>query len=325
MARIKKTGLDYFPLDTQFVNNRTVRRIMKHRGDAALAVLINIYCAIYSGQGYYVEASDVFYEDLADNLFTLDTDDVRQIVGLALEYGMFHQGLYSRYGILTSEGIQRQYLFSAKRRSTVRMDGRFCLLPPEELPSAKPRQQQQQEEDGDGDGAGCTAIPAAEVQENVQESPEMLQKPPINAEKTHPGTHSIAQHSTEKHSIAQPLPQEPSPAAVAAAGGSTSCGKGAGEEAATAVAPRTKREYTQQDIDAMTPPADGVRRNLDGLRENLRLWRVPPGEQYAIVLKSNFGAIGHPLWQGFYTLRASRGKIRQPGKYLLSLCCRRQE
>lgn len=91
------------------------------------------------------------------------------------------------------------------------------------------------------------------------------------------------------------------------------------------MAPRTKREYTQQDIDAMTPPADGVRRNLDGLRENLRLWRVPPGEQYAIVLKSNFGAIGHPLWQGFYTLRASRGKIRQPGKYLLSLCCRRQE
>ena len=75
----------------------------------------------------------------------------------------------------------------------------------------------------------------------------------------------------------------------------------------------------------MTPPADGVRRNLDGLRENLRLWRVPPGEQYAIVLKSNFGAIGHPLWQGFYTLRASRGKIRQPGKYLLSLCCSRQE
>ena len=66
-------------------------------------------------------------------------------VGLALEYGMFHQGLYSRYGILTSEGIQRQYLFSAKRRSTVRMDGRFCLLPPEELPSAKPRQQQQQD------------------------------------------------------------------------------------------------------------------------------------------------------------------------------------
>ena len=142
MARIKKTGLDYFPLDTQFVNNRTVRRIMKHRGDAALAVLINIYCAIYSGQGYYVEASDVFYEDLADNLFTLDTDDVRQIVGLALEYGMFHQGLYSRYGILTSEGIQRQYLFSAKRRSTVRMDGRFCLLPPVEAPAPAPQPQE---------------------------------------------------------------------------------------------------------------------------------------------------------------------------------------
>ena len=47
---------------------------------------------------------------------------------------------------------------------------------------------------------------------------------------------------------------------------------------------------------------------------------MPLPEQYAIVLKSNFGAIGHPLWKGFYALRASHGKIRQPGKYLLSLC-----
>ena len=68
------------------------------------------------------------------------------------------------------------------------------------------------------------------------------------------------------------------------------------------------------------PPPDGLPRNLDGLRENLRLWHVPLPEQYAIVLKSNFGAIGHPLWKGFYALRASHGKIRQPGKYLLSLC-----
>ena len=120
MARIKKPGLDYFPLDTQFVNNRAVRRIMKHRGDGALAVLLHVYSAIYAGKGYYVEATDLFFEDVADCLFTQDTDDVRQVVRLALDYGLFHAGLYERFGILTSEGIQRQYLFSAKRRSTVR-------------------------------------------------------------------------------------------------------------------------------------------------------------------------------------------------------------
>ena len=43
-------------------------------------------------------------------------------------------------------------------------------------------------------------------------------------------------------------------------------------------------------------------------------------QQYAIILKSNFGVIGHPLWRGFFTLRDSHGKIKQPGHYLLSLC-----
>lgn len=72
----------------------------------------------------------------------------------------------------------------------------------------------------------------------------------------------------------------------------------------------------------MQPPQDGQQRNFDGLIFNLRQFKIPPQEQYAIILKSNFGAIGHPMWQGFYALRESHGKIRQPGRYLLSLCCK---
>ena len=333
MARIKKPGLDYFPLDTQFVNNRAVRRIMKHRGDGALAVLLHVYSAIYAGKGYYVEATGPFFEDVADCLFTQDTDDVRQVVRLALDYGLFHAGLYERFGILTSEGIQRQYVFSAKRRSSVQIDGRFCLLPPDEVPVPAGTT------DAQGGGADRTmrdigvtlrdnprkscdiAGPVVdnpgnvpEIAETVTEMPINATEMPINAGKTYPGTHSIVQHSTEQHSIAHPLPPTASPA-----GGGTRpsppCPAGGAAPAA-----RKARVYTQEDIDALTPPPDGLPRNLDGLRENLRLWHVPLPEQYAIVLKSNFGAIGHPLWKGFYALRASHGKIRQPGKYLLSLC-----
>ena len=39
MARIQKPGLDYFPLDTDFVRHRAVRKLMKAEGDAAFAVL----------------------------------------------------------------------------------------------------------------------------------------------------------------------------------------------------------------------------------------------------------------------------------------------
>lgn len=80
------------------------------------------------------------------------------------------------------------------------------------------------------------------------------------------------------------------------------------------------KEWTTGDIDRLQPPRDGVKRNFDGLKYNLRQFEIPIREQYAIILKSNFGAIGHPMWRGFEALRTSHGKICQPGKYLLSLC-----
>ena len=82
---------------------------------------------------------------------------------------------------------------------------------------------------------------------------------------------------------------------------------------------KKKRELTQADIDRMQAPADGHPRNLSGLLENLRLYRIPPSEQYAIVLKSNYGEIGGKVWKGFGVIRASAGKIKLPGHYLLSI------
>ena len=40
MARIKKKGLDYFPLNTDFIHDRAVRRLMKREGDSALGILV---------------------------------------------------------------------------------------------------------------------------------------------------------------------------------------------------------------------------------------------------------------------------------------------
>lgn len=80
-----------------------------------------------------------------------------------------------------------------------------------------------------------------------------------------------------------------------------------------------KRNLTQEDIDRMQVPPDGCPRNFSGLLENLRLFRVPPAEQYAIVLKSNYGEIGGDIWKGFSVIRGSGGKIKLSGHYLLSV------
>lgn len=307
--RIKKQGLDYFPLDTDIMQNRLVRRIMKREGDGAFAVFLGVLSLIYSGEGYYVQVDPMFYDDLAASLFEKNAADVERIVRLALDYGLFDAALFARYGILTSEHIQQQYLFCIRRRRRRAIDPRFCLC----------------EDDGNEDSETADAKEVAK--KRVAQTPGNVTQTPENVTR---GTQSTAQHSIAQQSTENPLLDgSPESGGTGEAAGPKPGGdclgiqrEGVpGEAEPVAAGGRTSpRQWTDADIDALVPPPDGLKRNLEGLRDNLRRLRVPLNEQYAIILKSNFGVIGHPLWRGFYALRESHGKIRQPGRYLLSLC-----
>lgn len=307
--RIKKQGLDYFPLDTDIMQNRLVRRIMKREGDGAFTVFLGVLSLIYSGEGYYVQVDPMFYDDLAASLFEKDAADVERIIRLALDYGLFDAGMFARYGILTSEHIQQQYLFCIRRRRKRAIDPRFCLCEDDEI------------EDSEApDAESVAGKRVTQTPQNVTQTSENVTR----------GTQSKAQKSIAQQSKENPLldgsPESGRTGEAAGLGPGGGCiGEqkemvSASEEPVAMPGRTSSRQWTDADIDALTPPADGLKRNLEGLRDNLRRLRVPLPEQYAIILKSNFGIIGHPLWRGFYALRESHGKIRQPGRYLLSLC-----
>ena len=376
MSRIKKRGLDYFPLDIDFLQNRLVRRIMKREGDGALATLVSAFSCIYGGEGYYVLTDAFFYEDISANLYHQTAEDVKRILTLAAEYGIFDVTLFRECGVLTSAGIQRQYLFSTKRRKSSAIDNRFNLITDE------------QEDDDAGkqeEAAGLfpetsVSLPEAsaalvEVSTTLPESAvDTSQNVTLIPENVASGTHSIAQNSIAQQSIAQQSiaqrsieysllnsspsgrtqdadresaegdgeeenflssPEIPasfaapatfavpvSPAVPVSSAAHASSAIPPSVPPASSVAPlrHPRKEWTDEDICRMQPPPDGLNRNLDGLLFNLRQLRISPPEQRAIILKSNFGVIGHPMWKGFSTIRESCGKIRQPGRFLLSLC-----
>lgn len=297
MSRIKKRGLDYFPISTDFIHDRIVRRIMKKEGDAAVTVLVQAFCSIYSNEGYYVMAGELFYDDLADNLYREDSDYVRRVIALAVEYGLFDSALFQEYGLLTSADIQRQFLFATKRRNASLIDTRYCLLSSNELAPSTP----------DGKESSKPVLKDAEEKEcskdeNAAVIPINATFSPENNENMHFGTHSIAQNIEEEKE--ENFPKE----------------RMAVNDTKTTKVSSKRKEWTLEEIALLQPPRDGMNRNFDGLIYNLGLYSIPPAEQYAIVCKSNFGVIGHPVWNGFYELRNCHGKIRLPGRYLLSLC-----
>ena len=285
MGRIKQ-GLDYFPLSTDFMHDRIVRRVMKREGDSAFTVLIYIMSYLYSGEGYYVRADTDFCDELSDQLFSTDNDTVRRVIRLFLEYGLFDSALYERYSILTSEDVQRQYLFITKRRSRHHICPDYCLLPEEKTTDEQP------------DTVAATG-------ENVAVSPNIATASRDTATKTA----LIKRKEKERKENILPNPPLPKGGDEGEEGGDFSNRKPA----------KKKHELTQSDIDRMQAPADGHPRNLSGLLDNLRLYHIPPSEQYAIVLKSNYGEIGGKVWKGFGVIRASAGKIKLPGHYLLSV------
>lgn len=349
MPRIKKQGLDYFPLNTDFIHDRLVRRIMKREGDASLSVLIEVLSYIYSGEGYYVCVDALFYEDLSSNLYEKTSDDIRRIVSLAVEYGIFDAALHAKYGILTSADIQRQYLFSTKRRNVSHLDPAYCLISEELLarPSGKNgagnRSSQPRETVNSVNETSMESSVTADEQGGSDELEVNVNKAENGSfipENVTSGTHSIAQNSIAEHSVAKNRKDSPSPSSPEAECGNTESGNPKGEEEkekkerggkeggkeenfleknTEAPLPSKRREWTNETLSELQPPTDGIGRNYDGLLYNMRLYGIPPMEQYAIIRKSNFGAIGGPVWKGFCALRDSCGKIKMPGRYLLSV------
>lgn len=343
MGRIKQ-GLDYFPLNTDLIHDRIIRRVMKREGDSAFTVLLYTLSYLYSGEGYYIRASDDFYDELADQLFDTDNDTVRRAVLLFVEYGFFDATLYERCGILTSADIQRQFLFITKRRNRPSILPDYCLVGEEEgtkksgtgkmAPTSAPAERAASGMSGQppssiGEAMPRTSVSAenkeeetifstgndvAETPDNVTETVENVTASPVSV------TFSTCIKRKEKERIENILPNPPCEGGgeERAGGGNsletTSGGGGGGRKPA-----RKKRELTQEDIERMSVPQDGLARNFSGLIENLRLYHVPPAEQYAIVMKSNYGEIGGKVWQGFTTIRGSCGKIKLPGHYLLSV------
>ena len=271
MARIKKKGLDYFPLNTDFIHDRAVRRLMKREGDSALGILVEILSYIYAGEGYYVRADRLFYEDLSAGLYEKSADDVERIVRLAVEYGLFDAVLFERSCILTSVEIQRQYLFSTRRRSISHLEVGYCLLaddePADNKVDAKGTPAVKSEKQGHGEGITRG--------DNVTFIPENVTS----------GTHSTSEHSVAQQSKEQPHFNSPLETAGEKAEGKkigkeeissgSSCGRdvsGSGK----------RKKWTQETVDALLPPSDGTSRNYAGLLDNLRSYGIPPSGPYAV-------------------------------------------
>ena len=108
MARISKPGLDYFPLDVNFFQDRKVRRISNRHHAAGIAALTSLLCLIYQEKGFYIAWNQDTLFDISQEV-CCEEEEMQAIIDDCLSVGLFDTYIYKEYGILTSQAIQEQY------------------------------------------------------------------------------------------------------------------------------------------------------------------------------------------------------------------------
>jgi len=108
MARISKPGLDYFPLDVNFFQDRKVRRISNRHHRAGIAALTSLLCLIYKEKGFYIAWNQDTLFDISQEV-CCEEEEMQAIIDDCLSVGLFDTYIYKEYGILTSQAIQEQY------------------------------------------------------------------------------------------------------------------------------------------------------------------------------------------------------------------------
>ena len=118
MARPRKAGLLYFPLDVDiFDADFKITDLMDRYGPKGLAIYLAILCLVYR-EGYYLEIPfRSLYAQLTKmigNRWINDKDFVPEVIGFCGELGLFDADLLSQ-GVITSRAIQRRYKEATKR------------------------------------------------------------------------------------------------------------------------------------------------------------------------------------------------------------------
>ena len=128
LARPRKDGLDYFPLDADFFEDEKIKILKARYGADGIVLYIYLLCRIYK-HGYYMKVNEDFEYLISDDL-KMSPDKVKQVLTFLLSRSLFDNTLFQSDAVLTSAGIQRRFQLAVKERAKKNpiQAGRYWLL-----------------------------------------------------------------------------------------------------------------------------------------------------------------------------------------------------
>ena len=135
MARPRKTGLEYFPLDVTAGIDDEIELLEAKFGLEGFAIYIKLLQSIYKN-GYYINWTEK-EQLLFIKRVNVTENIVNNTIDACLQWKLFNKRLFEEFNILTSHGIQQRFLFAIGRRKGVDIEKSYLLLSKKEINESK--------------------------------------------------------------------------------------------------------------------------------------------------------------------------------------------
>lgn len=120
MARPKKEGMDYFPHDTDAVNDEKIEALRLLYGNDGYAFYFILLERIYRTKHAELDISDAETIQILSRKVAISVDTFHKILETCLKRGCFDREEYEKRGILTSEGIKKRVAPVVEKRLKMR-------------------------------------------------------------------------------------------------------------------------------------------------------------------------------------------------------------
>jgi len=121
MARPQKEGLDYFPHDTDAVNDEKIEALRALHGNDGYAFYFILLERIYRSPYMEIDISDAETIQILARKVSVTTEKFTEIMQTALKWRCFDPEKYRNHHILTSNGVKKRAMPVLEKRSKMRL------------------------------------------------------------------------------------------------------------------------------------------------------------------------------------------------------------
>ena len=132
MGRPHKDGVDYWNIDVDFFQDKKIRLIRGEFGVKGVYITILLLNEIYRTGGYYKKWDDddcLLMSDSSGVAGDCSPELIAEVVQGLLRRSFFDRGVFERFHVLTSDGIQRRFLHMVgNSRESIHIIQEYFLL-----------------------------------------------------------------------------------------------------------------------------------------------------------------------------------------------------